>query len=69
MLPATVLYVYLGSVGQSLAALLNGELPQSDASQYLFIGGLAATLVLTVIITRIATRALNAELEQRGGAS
>ena len=63
MLPGTALYVYLGSVGQDLTALFASELPTSDLTQYLFYAGLAATLVLTVIITRIATNALNQQLE------
>lgn len=63
MLPGTALYVYLGSAGQSLTALLSGELGESDLSSWLFYGGLIATAVLTVVITRIATKTLNRELE------
>jgi uncharacterized membrane protein YdjX (TVP38/TMEM64 family) len=63
MMPGTVLYVYLGSVGQNLTALFSGELPGSEYTQILFYGGLAATLLLTIVITRIATRALNQQLE------
>jgi uncharacterized membrane protein YdjX (TVP38/TMEM64 family) len=63
MMPGTLLYVYLGSVGQDLASLLAGDLPSSDATGWLFYGGLVATVVLTVMVTRIATRALNAQLE------
>ena len=63
MMPGTVLYVYLGSVGQNLTALLAGDLPDSELTQWLFFGGLLATLGLTIIITRIATKALNAQLE------
>ena len=63
MMPGTVLYVYLGSVGQNLTALIGGEVPESEYTQLIFFGGLAATLVLTIIITRIATKALNEQLE------
>ena len=62
MLPATALYVYLGSVGQSLAALFAGELETSPLTQVMFFAGLAATLLLTILITRFANRALNEEL-------
>jgi uncharacterized membrane protein YdjX (TVP38/TMEM64 family) len=64
MIPGTVLYVYFGSVALDIAELFSGNLPESDASVWLFYGGLTATLVLTVVITRFATRALNAELSQ-----
>ncbi len=64
MVPGTVLYVYFGSVAQNIAELFSGDLPESAASVWLFYGGLAATLVLTVVVTRFATRALNAQLEQ-----
>ncbi len=63
MMPGTVLYVYLGSVGQNLTDLAAGNLPESEYTQLLFYGGLLATAILTVVITRIATRALNAQLE------
>ncbi len=62
MIPGTVLYVYFGSVALNIAELFSGNLPESDASVWLFYGGLTATLVLTVVVTRFATRALNAEL-------
>ena len=62
MLPATGLYVYLGSVGQSLTALFAGELETNLLTQVMFFAGLAATLLLTILITRFANRALNEEL-------
>ncbi len=64
MIPGTVLYVYFGSVALNIAELFSGNLPESDASVWLFYGGLTATLVLTVVVTRFATRALNAELSR-----
>lgn len=64
MIPGTVLYVYFGSVALNIAELFSGNLPESDASVWLFYGGLTATLVLTVVLTRFATRALNAKLSQ-----
>lgn len=63
MVPGTILYVYFGSVAQDLAALFSGDLPQSDASVWLFYLGLAATLVLTIVITRFATKVLNNKLD------
>ncbi len=64
MLPATVLYVYLGSVAQNLSALVGGEVSGGIAGSWLLYAGLVATLVVTVVVTRIANRTLNAQLEQ-----
>ncbi len=64
MMPGTVLYVYLGSVASDLASLLAGEVGDSPVGNSLFYVGLAATLVLTIVITRIATKALGEQLDQ-----
>ena len=61
MIPGTVLYVYLGSVAQNLTEVFSGE--AASGSNTLLYVGLAATLVLTILITRFATQALNSELE------
>jgi uncharacterized membrane protein YdjX (TVP38/TMEM64 family) len=63
MLPGTALYVYLGSAAQSLASLFAGELETSGLTQVLFGAGLVATLLLTIVVTRFANQALNAQLE------
>lgn len=58
MLPGTVLYVYLGAVAGSLTKLFAGELEGGAAQQTLLWVGLAATVVVTVFVTRIARKAL-----------
>ena len=63
MLPGTVLYVYLGSAAKDLAAILSGDIQAGGASRWLLWVGLGATLVLTLVITRIATQALKSELD------
>lgn len=63
MMPGTLLYVYLGSIASDLSSLLQGDLPEFGGSNWLFYVGLLATAVLTIVITRIATSALNKELE------
>jgi uncharacterized membrane protein YdjX (TVP38/TMEM64 family) len=60
MLPGTIMYVYLGSAANSLAALLSGDQPQSSGQQILFALGLTATVALVIVVTRTARRALNA---------
>lgn len=55
MLPGTVLYVYLGAAGK---AGLGGE-KQHSPLEYIFFGvGLLATIVVTVVVTRVAKAAL-----------
>jgi uncharacterized membrane protein YdjX (TVP38/TMEM64 family) len=62
MLPATTLYVYIGTLANDLTAL--GTARQHGlAVQALAIAGFVATIVLTVFIARRATRALSAELD------
>lgn len=58
MLPATVVYVYLGSAVKDLAELLAGRSERSVGEKVLFFAGLAATVLATVFVTRIARKAL-----------
>lgn len=64
MLPGTILYVYIGSVAKDLTELTSGDIQSGMAGRVLLLVGLAATLVLTILITRKATRILNAHLER-----
>ena len=66
MMPGTVLYVYLGSVASDLPSLLAGEVDAGEFGGWLFYAGLAATLVLTLLITRMATKTLNQQLGDEG---
>jgi len=63
IIPGTVLYVYLGSLGGSLAN--SGKSRQTPAQWALDIIGLAATVGVAVYASRVASRALkeNAQLE------
>ena len=59
MLPGTLLYVYSGKVVGDLAALAGGApLPRGAGGTLLLVVGLAATVVATALVTRIARRAL-----------
>jgi uncharacterized membrane protein YdjX (TVP38/TMEM64 family) len=67
MLPGTLLYVYSGKAVGDVAALAGGAAPQRGALGYALLAlGLAATAVVTVLVTRIARRAL---AEATGGAA
>ncbi len=54
MMPGTVLYVYIGSLGRNLAAGRS----RTPAEWTLYAVGLAATVGVTLIVTRLARRAL-----------
>ncbi len=63
MLPGTVMYVYIGSLAGDLATLgAGGGGPASAAQWALRILGLAATIGVTVYVTRIARKALDAKV-------
>lgn len=63
MIPGTFLYVYYGKALGSLAALAGGAETQRGAGYWVVLGlGLAATLAVTIIVTRIARRALQQEV-------
>lgn len=63
MLPATVLYVYIGAAAGDLRALLTGNVETGPAGKWLLFGGLLATVALTVAIARAARRALDRHLQ------
>ncbi len=59
MLPGTALFVYLGSLITSATEIVSGNRPDGGTAQtVLYWGGLGATLLVTVILTRIARREL-----------
>jgi uncharacterized membrane protein YdjX (TVP38/TMEM64 family) len=64
MLPGTLLYVYYGKVAGDVARLAGGGVPRGQG-YYVVLGlGLAATVLVTTIVTRTARRALE---EATGG--
>jgi len=69
MMPGTVLYVYLGSIASDLTSLLAGDLGESPVGNWPLYVGLVATLILTIVISRIATNALRSKLDTAVGES
>jgi len=63
MMPGTVMYVYLGAVAGELATAGSGQRQRTPAEWALLGVGLLATIVVTVVITRIAKRALAQKLK------
>ena len=62
MLPATVLYVYAGSVAASLAQAIAGRVRTGWSGTMLLVVGLSATVAVAVLVTRLARRRLEHEL-------
>jgi uncharacterized membrane protein YdjX (TVP38/TMEM64 family) len=59
MLPGTLLYVYSGKIAGELATLASGPAVSHRAGYYAVVGlGFAATAIVTVLVTRVARRAL-----------
>jgi uncharacterized membrane protein YdjX (TVP38/TMEM64 family) len=66
MIPGTVMYVYIGAVLEDIAGI--GSSPELglrvQVIQWTLRGlGLAATLAVTLLLTRIAKRALDDEIQ------
>jgi len=63
MLPGTLLYVYYGKALGSLAALAGGQQAEKGTEFWVFLGiGLAATILVTTYVTRLAGKALRKEI-------
>jgi uncharacterized membrane protein YdjX (TVP38/TMEM64 family) len=62
MFPATVLYIYLGSIMNDVSDLLRGRPNSGIAGRVLLWGGLAAIVVLVWWLGRIAKKALRDEI-------
>ena len=59
MLPGSLLYAYYGWVAGDVAALAGGGGPSRGPAGYALLGvGLAATIAVTAVVTRVARRAL-----------
>lgn len=59
MMPGTVMYVYLGSIVGDLAAVGTGHRAKTSAEWFLYGIGLLATIAVTIVVTRMAKKALN----------
>ncbi|MCS6851246.1 MAG: TVP38/TMEM64 family protein [Gemmataceae bacterium] len=64
MLPGTVMYVYLGTLGRDLAELATGRRERSPGELGLWLLGLAATVVVSWLLTRLARQALADSLRE-----
>jgi len=58
MIPATITYVYIGSLAGNLARVGAGGRAPTTGEWVLYAVGLAATVAVTVFVTRLARKAL-----------
>ena len=66
MLPATIMYVYFGATLGSLADVAAGR-AQKTLAEWIFFGvGLAVTVIVTIVVTGIARRALKEAMPAEG---
>jgi len=67
MMPGTFLYVYIGTAGRAaVSAAAGGEAMKHDWQYWTFLSvGLAATIIVTIWVTKIARDALKAEADVR----
>ncbi len=63
MIPGTIMYVYIGSLAGDVATIGSGERTTSPAEWAIRIVGFAATVAVTVYVTRIAKKALNKKVD------
>ncbi|KKL04544.1 hypothetical protein LCGC14_2615000 [marine sediment metagenome] len=63
MLPGTFMYVYLGSALGSLAEAVSGRQESSVAERVFFVAGLVMAVVVAVVVTRVARKALKTATE------
>ncbi len=63
MIPGTLMYVYFGAGLRSLADVAAGNVGKGMAGRLFFWFGLAATIAVTVFVTRIARNALKQAVE------
>jgi uncharacterized membrane protein YdjX (TVP38/TMEM64 family) len=68
MLPGTLLYVYYGKAAGSLAAVAGGAKTAKGTAYWVTLGiGLAATVIVTTFITRLAGKALRQQIGRQEG--
>lgn len=65
MIPGTVMYVYFGAGLRSLADVAAGKVESGTAGQIFFWFGMAATIAVTVFVTRLARKAIKQEVESK----
>ncbi len=58
MLPGTIMYVYLGSTLRQITKAAVGEVSKNPAARIFFWVGLPVAIIVAVVVTRVARKAL-----------
>ncbi len=58
MIPGALMYVYIGSAARSLAEIAAGNVDSGGVGQFFFWMGLASTVLVAILATRIAAKSL-----------
>ena len=67
MLPVVTMYTYSGKVAGDLASLASGTAAPQGAAHYTMLGlGLASTIAVTIVITRMARKAIDEAVRTDG---
>lgn len=69
MIPGTVMYVYFGSAARSLTDIAAGNIEGGATQQIFFWIGLAATIIVATLVTRIAQKSLKEAQASKDGVS
>ena len=64
MIPATLLWTYIGTLAKNLTEIRAGEVEADVPSEYVLLAGLCMLVVAVFIVHRTATRMLNERLQQ-----
>ena len=62
MIPGTIMYVYFGAGLRSLADAASGKVQTGTPGQLFFWFGLAATIIVTIFVTKLAKKALKQQI-------
>ncbi len=69
MLPGTLLYVYAGAATANLSQTLGGQVPAGPKDRILLWVGLGATVAVVAMLTHLARRELERELNSAGSSA
>jgi uncharacterized membrane protein YdjX (TVP38/TMEM64 family) len=68
MLPGTIMYVYFGSTAGQLAKIASGDVKGGSAQTIFFAIGLVVTILVVVMVTRVAQKAFKEAVPEGEGA-
>lgn len=67
LIPMMVLWAYVGTLAKNFDEILSGDLNSGTAGKYMFLVGLAAIIIVVVVMHKTASRVLRARLADANG--